>query len=53
MLTNKLIKMKEAIFLNVLRGVSIILGTVTITALVYAFIQIVTGNVHSTASFEF
>jgi len=29
------------------------LGTMVVTALIYAAIQIAIGNVHSTASFEF
>jgi len=29
------------------------LGTMTVTALIYAAIQIASGNYHSTASFEF
>jgi hypothetical protein len=46
-------KRNEIIILRILNVWSFILGSVTITALVYAFIQIITGNVHSTASFEF
>jgi hypothetical protein len=46
-------KRKEHIIINILTAWSFILGSVVITALGYAFIQIITGNVHSTASFEF
>jgi hypothetical protein len=46
-------KRNEIIILRILNVWSFILGSVTITALGYAFIQIITGNVHSTASFEF
>jgi len=46
-------KRNEIIALNILKVWSFILGSTVITALGYAFIQIILGNVHSTASFEF
>ena len=46
-------KKGEIVLLKVLQGWSFILGAVVIFSLVYAFVQIAIGNVHSTASFEF
>ena len=46
-------KRKEQIILNILTAWSFILGSTVITALGYAFVQLITGNIHSTASFEF
>lgn len=43
----------ELVTLRFLQGLSICLGTILIWAICYAFVQIVTGNVHGTASFEF
>ena len=46
-------KKGEVIVLRILQGWSFILGTMVISALIYAFAQIIMGNVHGTASFEF
>jgi len=46
-------KRTEQIILNILTAWSFILGSTVITALGYAFVQLITGNIHSTASFEF
>jgi hypothetical protein len=46
-------KTTEILVLRILQATSIALGTMVIIAIGYAFFQIATGNVHSTASFEF
>lgn len=46
-------KKNEIIITKIFMVWSFILGSIVITALGYAFIQIITGNVHGTASFEF
>jgi len=46
-------KTAEIVILRTLQGLSIALGTLVTIAIVYAFVQIAIGNVHSTASFEF
>ena len=46
-------KTAEIVILRALQGLSIALGILVTIALVYAFVQIAIGNVHSTASFEF
>ena len=43
----------ELVTLRFLQVLSICLGTTLIWAIGYAVVQIVTGNVHGTASFEF
>jgi hypothetical protein len=46
--------MKTERVINLLAGVWVgVLMSVTVVSLCYAFIQVITGNVHSTASFEF
>jgi hypothetical protein len=40
--------------INLLAGIWVgVLMSMTIASICYAFIQVITGNVHSTASFEF
>jgi hypothetical protein len=46
-------KTSELITLRVLQGVSILLCATVIIAVGFAALQIVSGEVHSTASFEF
>jgi len=46
-------KKGEIVLLKVLQGWSFILGAIVIFSIGYAAVQIVIGNVHSTASFEF
>jgi hypothetical protein len=46
-------KTSEIVFLRTLQFASIALGILTFSAIIYAFVQIAIGNVHSTASFEF
>jgi hypothetical protein len=46
-------KTLEIVTLRALQALSFVLGTMVIVALGYAAIQIATGNVHGTASFEF
>lgn len=46
-------KKNEIIITKIFMVWSFILGSIVISALGYAFIQIITGNVHGTASFEF
>jgi len=46
-------KRGELIALKVLQGWSIILGVIVIFSIGYATFQVLTGNVHGTASFEF
>jgi len=46
-------KTLELVTLRFFQVLSIGLGVIIITALTYAFFQIATGNIQSTASFEF
>ena len=45
--------MGERIFLGTLQVLSWGCGTIAICGIVYAFIQVILGNYHGTASFEF
>jgi hypothetical protein len=46
-------KRLQVITLMAMQGLSIALGAIVIIAIGYTFVQIATGNVHSSASFEF
>jgi hypothetical protein len=46
-------KTPELITLRALQGLSILLCTIVIIAVGFAALQVVSGNVYSTASFEF
>jgi hypothetical protein len=46
-------KTLELVTLRTLQVVSFLLGATVIIAIGYAFVQIITGNVHGTSSFEF
>jgi hypothetical protein len=46
-------KRLELITLRAMQGLTITLGTMVVIAIGYAFIQVATGNIHSSASFEF
>jgi hypothetical protein len=46
-------KRLELITLRAMQGLTIALGTMVVIAIGYACIQVATGNIHSSASFEF
>ncbi len=46
-------KTLEMVTLKLLQGVSVVVSATVIIAVGYAILQVILGNVHSTASFEF
>jgi hypothetical protein len=46
-------KTLESVTLRALQVASFLFGATAIIAIGYAFVQIITGNVHGTSSFEF